>query len=75
MSALYWSAPCGAQTKLTNTRRPCPRRVDFDELLTRDKPVIFALHAGPWLIIRPHNIEQRASGWPGTATTGMRRHY
>jgi xylulose-5-phosphate/fructose-6-phosphate phosphoketolase len=25
---------------------------DFDELFTRDKPVIFALHAYPWLIHR-----------------------
>jgi hypothetical protein len=26
--------------------------VDFDVLLTRDKPVIFAFHAYPWLIHR-----------------------
>ena len=40
---------------LTHTRRGSElfwTRVIFDELFTRDKPVIFAFHAYPWLIHR-----------------------
>jgi xylulose-5-phosphate/fructose-6-phosphate phosphoketolase len=50
--------------------------VDFDELFTRDKPVIFAYHAYPWLIHRltyrrtnHHNIHVRGYKEEGTITT------
>jgi xylulose-5-phosphate/fructose-6-phosphate phosphoketolase len=49
---------------------------DFDELFTRDKPVIFAFHAYPWLIHRltyrrtnHHNIHVRGYKEEGTITT------
>jgi len=49
---------------------------DFDELLTRDKPVIFAYHAYPWLIHRltyrrtnHRNIHVRGYKEEGTITT------
>ncbi len=49
---------------------------DFDELFTRDKPVIFAYHAYPWLIHRltyrrtnHHNIHVRGYKEEGTITT------
>jgi xylulose-5-phosphate/fructose-6-phosphate phosphoketolase len=48
----------------------------FDELFTRDKPVIFAFHAYPWLIHRltyrranHHNIHVRGYKEEGTITT------
>jgi xylulose-5-phosphate/fructose-6-phosphate phosphoketolase len=50
--------------------------VDFDGLFTRDKPVIFAFHAYPWLIHRltyrrsnHHNIHVRGYKEEGTITT------
>jgi len=50
--------------------------MDFDELFTRDKPVIFAFHAYPWLIHRltyrrtnHHNIHVRGYKEEGTITT------
>jgi len=50
--------------------------VDFDELFTRDKPVIFAYHAYPWLIHRltyrrtnHRNIHVRGYKEEGTITT------
>jgi xylulose-5-phosphate/fructose-6-phosphate phosphoketolase len=50
--------------------------VDFDELFTRDKPVIFAYHAYPWLIHRltyrrtnHDNIHVRGYKEEGTITT------
>jgi len=49
---------------------------DFDALFTRDKPVIFAFHAYPWLIHRltyrrtnHHNIHVRGYKEEGTITT------
>jgi len=49
---------------------------DFDELFTRDKPVIFAFHAYPWLIHRityrrtnHDNIHVRGYKEEGTVTT------
>jgi xylulose-5-phosphate/fructose-6-phosphate phosphoketolase len=49
---------------------------DFDELFTKDKPVIFAFHAYPWLIHRltyrrtnHHNIHVRGYKEEGTITT------
>ncbi len=49
---------------------------DFDELFTKDKPVIFAFHAYPWLIHRltyrrtnHHNIHVRGYKEEGTVTT------
>jgi len=49
---------------------------DFDDLFTRDKPVIFAFHAYPWLIHRltyrrtnHHNIHVRGYKEEGTITT------
>jgi xylulose-5-phosphate/fructose-6-phosphate phosphoketolase len=49
---------------------------DFDEIFTRDKPVIFAFHAYPWLIHRltyrrtnHHNIHVRGYKEEGTVTT------
>jgi xylulose-5-phosphate/fructose-6-phosphate phosphoketolase len=48
----------------------------FDALFTRDKPVIFAFHAYPWLIHRltyrrtnHHNIHVRGYKEEGTITT------
>ncbi|MBA3581276.1 MAG: phosphoketolase family protein [Gammaproteobacteria bacterium] len=50
--------------------------VDFDELFTKDKPVIFAYHAYPWLIHRltyrrtnHNNIHVRGYKEEGTITT------
>ena len=50
--------------------------VDFDELFTKDKPVIFAFHAYPWLIHRltyrrtnHDNIHVRGYKEEGTITT------
>ena len=50
--------------------------MDFDELFTRNKPVIFAYHAYPWLIHRltyrrtnHHNIHVRGYKEEGTITT------
>jgi len=50
--------------------------IDFDELFTRDKPVIFAFHAYPWLIHRltyrrtnHDNIHVRGYKEEGTITT------
>ena len=50
--------------------------VDFDELFTKDKPVIFAFHAHPWLIHRltyrrtnHDNIHVRGYKEEGTITT------
>jgi xylulose-5-phosphate/fructose-6-phosphate phosphoketolase len=50
--------------------------MDFDELFTRDKPVIFAFHAYPWLIHRltyrranHDNIHVRGYKEEGTITT------
>ena len=49
---------------------------DFDAIFTRDKPVIFAFHAYPWLIHRltyrrtnHHNIHVRGYKEEGTITT------
>ncbi len=49
---------------------------NFDELFTKDKPVIFAFHAYPWLIHRltyrrtnHHNIHVRGYKEEGTITT------
>jgi xylulose-5-phosphate/fructose-6-phosphate phosphoketolase len=49
---------------------------DFDELFTRDKPVIFACHGCPWLMHRPayrranhDNIHLRGYKEEGTITT------
>ncbi len=49
---------------------------DFDEFFTKDKPVIFAYHAYPWLIHRltyrrtnHHNIHVRGYKEEGTITT------
>jgi xylulose-5-phosphate/fructose-6-phosphate phosphoketolase len=49
---------------------------DFDSLFTRDKPVIFAFHAYPWLIHRltyrrnnHHNLHVRGYKEEGTITT------
>ena len=51
-------------------------RLDFDELFTKDKPVIFAFHAYPWLIHRltyrrtnHDNIHVRGYKEEGTITT------
>jgi xylulose-5-phosphate/fructose-6-phosphate phosphoketolase len=51
---------------------------DFDELFTRDKPVIFAFHAYPWLIHRltyrranHDNIHVRGYKEEGTITTAF----
>ena len=50
--------------------------MDFDELFTKEKPVIFAYHAYPWLIHRltyrrsnHHNIHVRGYKEEGTITT------
>ncbi|MET3133102.1 xylulose-5-phosphate/fructose-6-phosphate phosphoketolase [Oxalobacteraceae bacterium GrIS 1.11] len=50
--------------------------MDFDELFTKDKPVIFAFHGYPWLIHRltyrrcnHHNIHVRGYKEEGTITT------
>ncbi len=50
--------------------------MDFDDLFTKDKPVIFAYHAYPWLIHRltyrrtnHHNIHVRGYKEEGTITT------
>jgi xylulose-5-phosphate/fructose-6-phosphate phosphoketolase len=50
--------------------------IAFDEIFTRDKPVIFAFHAYPWLIHRltyrranHHNIHVRGYKEEGTITT------
>ncbi|MEO5698292.1 MAG: phosphoketolase family protein [Burkholderiaceae bacterium] len=50
--------------------------VEFDDLFTRDKPVIFAFHGYPWLIHRltyrrtnHHNIHVRGYKEEGTITT------
>ncbi len=50
--------------------------IDFDELFTKDKPVIFAFHGYPWLIHRltyrranHHNIHVRGYKEEGTITT------
>ncbi len=50
--------------------------MDFDELFTQDKPIIFAFHAYPWLIHRltyrranHHNIHVRGYKEEGTITT------
>ena len=50
--------------------------MDFDELFTKDKPVIFAFHAYPWLIHRltyrrtnHGNIHVRGYKEEGTITT------
>jgi len=50
--------------------------MDFDELFTKDKPVIFAFHAYPWLIHRltyqrtnHDNIHVRGYKEEGTITT------
>ena len=50
--------------------------MDFDALFTKDKPVIFAFHAYPWLIHRltyrrtnHHNIHVRGYKEEGTITT------
>jgi xylulose-5-phosphate/fructose-6-phosphate phosphoketolase len=50
--------------------------MDFDELFTKNKPVIFAYHAYPWLIHRltyrrtnHHNIHVRGYKEEGTITT------
>jgi xylulose-5-phosphate/fructose-6-phosphate phosphoketolase len=50
--------------------------IDFDELFTKDKPVIFAFHAYPWLIHRltyrrtnHDNIHVRGYKEEGTITT------
>jgi xylulose-5-phosphate/fructose-6-phosphate phosphoketolase len=50
--------------------------MDFDDLFTKDKPVIFAFHAYPWLIHRltycrtdHHNIHVRGHKEEGTITT------
>ncbi len=52
--------------------------VDFDMLFTKDKPVIFAFHAYPWLIHRltyrrtnHHNIHVRGYKEEGTITTAF----
>jgi len=52
--------------------------MDFDELFTRDKPVIFAFHAYPWLIHRltyrranHRNIHVRGYKEEGTITTAF----
>jgi xylulose-5-phosphate/fructose-6-phosphate phosphoketolase len=52
------------------------RDPDFDALFTKDKPVIFAFHAYPWLIHRltyrranHHNIHVRGYKEEGTITT------
>src|SRR5690348_6048792 len=49
---------------------------DFDDLFTKDKPVIFAHHGYPWLIHRltyrrtnHHNIHVRGYKEEGTTTT------
>ena len=49
---------------------------DFDSLFTRDKPIIFAFHAYPWLIHRltyrrtnHHNLHVRGYKEEGTITT------
>ena len=50
--------------------------MEFDELFTKDKPIIFAYHAYPWLIHRltyrrtnHHNIHVRGYKEEGTITT------
>ncbi len=52
--------------------------IDFDDLFTRDKPVIFAFHAYPWLIHRltyrrtnHSNIHVRGYKEEGTITTSF----
>ena len=52
--------------------------IDFDDLFTKDKPVIFAFHAYPWLIHRltyrrtnHHNIHVRGYKEEGTITTAF----
>jgi xylulose-5-phosphate/fructose-6-phosphate phosphoketolase len=49
---------------------------DFDELFTKDKPVIFAFHGYPWLVhrltyrrVNHHNIHVRGYKEEGTITT------
>jgi len=51
---------------------------DFDELFTKDKPVIFAFHGYPWLIHRltyrranHHNLHVRGYKEEGTITTAF----
>ena len=51
---------------------------DFDEIFTKDKPVIFAFHGYPWLIHRltyrrtnHHNIHVRGYKEKGTITTAF----
>jgi len=43
--------------------------VDFDELFTRDKPVIFAFHAYPWLI---HRLTYRRANHPNIHVRGYK---
>jgi xylulose-5-phosphate/fructose-6-phosphate phosphoketolase len=50
--------------------------IDFDELFTQDKPVVFAFHGYPWLIHRltyrrtnHHNLHVRGYKEEGTITT------
>ena len=52
--------------------------MDFDQLFTKDKPVIFAFHGYPWLIHRltyrrtnHHNIHVRGYKEEGTITTAF----
>jgi xylulose-5-phosphate/fructose-6-phosphate phosphoketolase len=52
--------------------------LEFDELFTKDKPVIFAFHGYPWLIHRltyrrtnHHNIHVRGYKEEGTITTAF----
>ena len=59
-----------------NEHRHGLSEVDFDDLFTRDKPVIFAYHAYPWLIHRltyrrtnHDNIHVRGYKEEGTITT------
>jgi xylulose-5-phosphate/fructose-6-phosphate phosphoketolase len=49
---------------------------DFDDLFTRDKPIVFAFHGYPWLIHRltyrrtnHHNLHVRGYKEEGTTTT------
>jgi len=50
-----------------------PRRLVFDILFTRDKPIVFALHGRPWLMYRLSCRRSTAAGpSPGRLRCGHR---
>lgn len=48
------------------------RDMDFDELFTKDKPVVFAFHAYPWLI---HQLTYRRTNHNNIHVRGDRDTY